>query len=163
MLDLQIRWLIRRDLVSVLDIETRSYRNPWSEEDFLTTLRAKNCIGMVIEKDKKIVGSMIYELYKSRLEIMNFTVDPEVRRRGVGRAMVQRLVDKLHQQRRKCIGLYLRETNLDAQHFFKAVGFRALSVVRGYYSDTGEDGYRMVRPLLRVPEIEPELEQVMNW
>jgi len=37
----------------------------------------------------------------------------------------------------------VRETNLTAQLFFKASGFRAISVLRSYYEDSPEDAYVM--------------------
>lgn len=43
-----IRWMIRRDMPEVLHIEESGYAYPWGEEDFLTILRQRNCIGMVI-------------------------------------------------------------------------------------------------------------------
>ncbi|MCA9048678.1 MAG: GNAT family N-acetyltransferase, partial [Planctomycetaceae bacterium] len=90
-----------------------------------------------------IVGFMIYELHQSMLRILNFAVSPDHRRQGVGRQMVQRLIDKLSQQRRREIVLEVRETNLSAQLFFANCEFRALSVLRNHYSDTMEDAYYM--------------------
>ena len=142
-LNVQIRWLIRRDMNTVLDIERASFSTPWSDEDFLCCLRQRNCIGMVAEYDHQILGFMIYELHKSRLNILNFAVDPAARRHGVGRQMVLRLVDKLSQQRRNEILLEVREKNLDAQLFFKEQGFRAITVLRCHYDDTAEDAYIM--------------------
>jgi ribosomal-protein-alanine N-acetyltransferase len=37
----------------------------------------------------------------------------------------------------------VRETNLPAQLFFKAAGFRAVTVLRAYYEDSPEDAYLM--------------------
>jgi ribosomal-protein-alanine N-acetyltransferase len=139
----QIRWLIRRDMPEVLDIEQSSFEFAWTEEDFLCCLRQRNCIGMVAECDHEIVGFMVYELHKSRLRILNFAVRPDRRRHGVGRQMIQRLIDKLSQQRRQEIVLHVRETNLAAQLFFRGQGFRAVAVVRGHYDDTTEDAYYM--------------------
>ena len=139
----QIRWLIRRDMSQVLDIERASFGHAWNEEDFLSCLRQRNCIGMVAEHDDRVVGCMIYELHKSRLHILNFAVDPRWRRQGVGRQMVQKLVGKLSPVRRTRILLEVRETNLAAQLFFRAQGFRAVSVLRSYYDDTPEDAYLM--------------------
>ncbi len=142
-LDVQIRWLIRRDMQEVLRIEAASFDFPWTDEDFLCCLRQRNCIGMVAEHDHKIVGFMIYELHKSRLQILNFAVAPEVRRNGIGSQMVLRLIDKLSQQRRNEIMLECRERNLDGQLFFKEQGFRATNVLRHHYDDTSEDAYIM--------------------
>jgi ribosomal-protein-alanine N-acetyltransferase len=142
-LKVQIRWLIRRDMPEVLDIEKESFEFPWSEENFLSCLRQRNCIGMVAERNHRIVGFMIYELHKTRLHILNFAVAGSARRHEVGTQMVDKLIDKLSQQRRKEIVLEVRETNLAAQLFFKQQGFRAMRVLRNHYEDTTEDAYLM--------------------
>ena len=142
-LKVQIRWLIRRDMPEVLEIERASFEQPWTEEDFLGHLRQRNCIGMVAEHNQRIVGFMIYELHKARLQLLNFAASVDFRRLGVGLQMVDKLVDKLSQQRRQEILLEVRESNLQAQLFFKAQDFRAVRVLRTHYDDTTEDAYVM--------------------
>jgi [ribosomal protein S18]-alanine N-acetyltransferase len=139
----QIRWMIRRDMAEVLKIEHESFDFNWTEEDFLGCLRQRNCIGMVAEHENRVVGFMIYELHKTRLHILNFAVAPAFRRLAVGAQMVEKLVNKLSQQRRQEIVLEVRETNLAAQHFFHSQGFRAVRVLRGHYADSAEDAYLM--------------------
>jgi ribosomal-protein-alanine N-acetyltransferase len=138
-----IRWMIRRDMPEVLQTEQESFEYAWTEEDFLKCLRQRNCIGMVAEHNEKVVGFMIYELHKVKLHVLNFAVHPDYRRQGVGRQMVAKLVGKLSSHRRTRITLAVRETNLAAQLFFKALEFRALRVLRGYYEDSGEDAFLM--------------------
>jgi len=138
-----IRWMIRRDMLEVLEIEAESFEFPWLEEDFIRQLRQRNCIGMVAEHEDRVVGFMIYELNKTRLHVLNFAVAPDYRRAGVGSQMIAKLVGKLSAQRRTRVVLEVRETNLTAQLFFRACGFRAVSVLRGYYEDTPEDAYLM--------------------
>jgi ribosomal-protein-alanine N-acetyltransferase len=138
-----VRWMIRRDMAEILQVESESFEFPWSEEEFIRCLRQRNCIGMVAELDDKVVGYMIYELHKNRLHILNFAVSSRYRRRGIGARMVAKLAGKLTPQRRSRILLEVRETNLAAQLFFKSRGFRAVSVLRDYYDDTTEDAYVM--------------------
>jgi [ribosomal protein S18]-alanine N-acetyltransferase len=142
-LKVHIRWMIRRDMADVLAIETDSFEFPWCENDFLRCLRQRNCIGMVAEYENRVVGFMIYELHKSRLHILNFAVSSRFRRSNVGAQMVKKLIGKLSSQRRNRILLEIRETNLAAQLFFRACGFRAVSVLREFYEDTPEDAYLM--------------------
>ena len=145
-LDVHIRWMIRRDMPEVLDIEGQSFEFPWSEEDFIRCLRQRNCIGMVAEFEEQVVGFMIYELHKTRLHVLNFAVNPKFRRRAVGRSLMNYLAGKLSHQRRNHILLEVRETNLAAQLFFRSVGFRAVSVLRDFYDDTygtNENAYLM--------------------
>ena len=138
-----IRWMIRRDMPAVLAIENQSFEFSWTEDDFIRCLRQRNCIGMVAEQDDKVVGFMIYELHKNRLHILNFAVGSQSRRQGVGNAMVSKLLSKLSHERRNRIMLEVRETNLEAQLFFKHLGFRAISVLRDFYDDSVEDAYLM--------------------
>lgn len=142
-LDVHIRWMIRRDMPEVRAIEASSFEFPWSEEDFIRCLRQRNCIGMVCEHEEQVVGFMIYELHKTRLHIISLAVRADCRRRGVGCQMADKLISKLSRQRRDKILLEVRETNLDAQLFFKQAGFRAVSVLRDFYEDSTEDAYLM--------------------
>ena len=153
-ISVHIRWMIRRDMPEVLKIEESSFEFPWSEEDFIRCLRQRNCIGMVAEYDERVVGFMIYELHKDQLHVLNFSVRPDIRRRGIGMQMVNKLIGKLSQQRRNRIVLEIRETNLAAQMFFKNLGFMAVSVLRDYYDDTVEDAYVM-QYRFKSPESKP--------
>lgn len=118
-----VRWLIRRDMPEVLDIERQSFEFPWTEQDFLNYLRQRNVIGMVAECNHRIIGFMVYELHKRILNIINFAVDPEFRREGVGSMMVEKLIDKLSQQRRQQLTLTIRLGNSEGQTFFRKCGF----------------------------------------
>lgn len=140
---LHVRWMIRRDMADVLQIESETFEFSWSEEEFIRCLRQRNCIGMVAELNDRVVGYMIYELHKNRLHVLNFAVDPAHRRSGIGARMLSKLVGKLTAQRRCRIMLEVRETNLDAQLFFRSQGFKAVSVLRDFYDDTTEDAYVM--------------------
>jgi len=138
-----IRWMIRRDMPEVLSAESENAPFSWTEEDFLRCLRQRNCIGMVAEHGERIVGYMIYELHKHKLHILNFGVHPRWRRQGIGSLMIAKLFSKLSTHRRTCITLEVRESNLDAQLFFRKQGFLGIKVLRGFFEDTGEDAYLM--------------------
>lgn len=141
---MHIRWMIRRDMPSVLAIEQASFDFAWTEEDFIRCLRQRNVIGMVVEDEAdKIVGFMVYELHKAKLKILNMAVGREHRRQGVGSAIIAKLVSKLAHNRRTRLAVELRETNLDAQLFYRANGFKAWRVLRDFYEDAGEDAYLM--------------------
>src|SRR5205807_2738743 len=84
-----------------------------------------------------------YELHKAKLHILNFAVHPTCRRYRIGSQMVAKLISKLSSHRRTRITLEVRETNLTAQLFFRAQGFKAVRVLRTYYEDSGEDAFLM--------------------
>jgi ribosomal-protein-alanine N-acetyltransferase len=153
-LHVHIRWLIRRDLPEVLAIERASFEFPWSEREFTQCLSRPNCVGMVAQYEEQIVGYMIYELGKSKIHLLNLAVAPSLRRRGIGSQMVAKLISKLNPERRNKISLEVRETNLPAQLFFRANGFRAVSILHNFYEDSPEDAYLM--QFVLGPERTPE-------
>lgn len=138
-----IRWMIRADMSEIMEIERHSFEESWTEDDFIRCLRQRNCIGMVAEVGEKIAGFMIYEFYKSRLLILNFAVHEDYRRHGIGRQMNDKLKSNLSCQRRTRIELKVSERNLDAQLFFRSVGYRAVSVLRNHFDNPVEDAYEM--------------------
>lgn len=156
-----IRWMIRRDIEEVVQIESQAHSMwPWAEEDFLKHLRQRSMIGMVAEIGEKVVGFMVYELHKAKLEILNLAVDLNYKGKGIGQCMVDKLKAKLSQHRRTYVSIHVRETNLPAQLFFKHVGFQATKTKREYFTDSGEDAYVMRYVLVNTPEPAPEVEDM---
>ena len=123
-----IRWMIRRDLPRVIDIDGLCFEFPWSEEEYVRCLRQRNCIGMVAECGDEIVGFMIYELHENRINLIVLGVDPNYGRRGIGSAMIEKIVSKLSVGRRNRITLCVQDNNLDAQFFFRVLGFKAVRI-----------------------------------
>ena len=136
-----IRWLIRRDYDEVQAIENASFDQPWTSEDFIWASRQRNCIGIVAEYDEVVVGYAIYELHKTHLYALNFAVHPDWRRRGIGEAMITKLIGKLWGERRHTLRLDVCETNLDAQVFFRDMGLKATGILRQRYGD--KDAFTM--------------------
>lgn len=156
-MNVYLRWMIRRDMPEVLDIERASaFEYPWPEEQFIRCLRQRNCIGMVVDicrtcgrptdrncgrchgHELQVVGFMIYELHKRRLDVLNFAVHPELRRQGIGRAMLHTLRSKLSANRRWELRWHVAEPNLAGQLFLRHHGFRACGIVREHYDRAGD-------------------------
>ena len=65
-------------------------------------------------------------------------VEPDFRRRGVGRALVEALLDELRGEGVTRVFLEVRGSNLPAHKLYAACGFAASGRRTRYYSD-GED------------------------
>lgn len=140
----KIRWMVQRDLAEVLRIEWASFADPDHEEALVRRLRQPNCIGMVAEDRRgQIVGFMLYESFISRIHLLKIAVSPLERRQGVGRQMLKALAAKLIPQQRHRVLLKIRETNIDAQLFFRRHGYRCISTLKNYYKNSADDAYVM--------------------
>lgn len=138
---IHIRWMIHRDMLEVLAIEAESFAFAWCKEDFVNVLRCRNCIGMIAELGDKIVAFMVYELEKTGLMLLNCAVAEGYRRNGMGAALIDKLVRKLSAQRRRRIVIWIRESNLDGQMFFRSCGFKCIKVMRDAYDECDESAY----------------------
>lgn len=138
-----LRWMIRRDLKSVLDIEHNSFEFPWTKWEFIQCLRKRTCIGMVAEVNEEVVGYMLYECGEKELELISFAVHPKHRLSGIGRTLIGRLISKLVAGRRANIVASVRDSNLPAQLFFRSMGFFCTKVEKDYYDESDDNAYIM--------------------
>lgn len=150
-MDCNIRWMIRRDMSEVLEIENKSFREPLDEDDFLKYLRHRHCVGMVAESipsDEEILigdyqynvlGFMIYQLYKERLDIIDFAVHPDYCRAGVGTELFNKLTSKLSSDRRTSLVFPVSEYCDDGLLFLK----KMRCICEDFHRDDGEYTYIM--------------------
>lgn len=139
MVPIDIRWMLRRDMYDIVDIERASFTSPWSVEEFVECLRKKNNIGIVAEHNKRVVSFLIYGLYDKYIEITNVATHPIYRNQGIATALITKIIDKLHPQRRTSIKINIAESNLSTQLFFQHLDFIAIDILSN--TDNKEDMY----------------------
>lgn len=141
---LTIRYVVARDLETICDIENDSYEFPWTKGEFALSRVDRKQVFMVAESDNKVVGYMIYKLLMHSIKILNITVVSGLRKHGIGEAMVDRLKNKMRTGNRSSIMADVRDSNLPAHLFFKAIGFRATKVFKDKYENVDDDCYRFI-------------------
>lgn len=140
-----MRWMIKRDMEEVEQIEQLSFAVPWTSDDFISAMRRRNVVGQVMEVDQEIViGFVIYEIHKYTFRIVNIAVHPDDRRVGAGRRMVKKLIEKLDYSHRNLISAEVMETNLSAQLFFKSMGFWCEAITTEHYENSSDDCYHFI-------------------
>jgi ribosomal protein S18 acetylase RimI-like enzyme len=140
-----IRWpLIRRDLPAVVGIECDATPNPWTESDFVAFLADRAHVGCVTEHNRQIVGHMLYELCEQHLVLHRIAVHPDHIRHGIGRSMVQHLVNRSAWQRWTHIDCIIPEDS-QTVFFLRSCRFRCIRLLRDEFE--GRDGYLMRRSI----------------
>jgi ribosomal protein S18 acetylase RimI-like enzyme len=121
---LHIRFLIRADVEDVLAIDREEYEEEaYTEDNFLSFIRATNYIGFVAEIDGEVVGYCIYEISSpNKLHIHCLVVAKDYRRQGIGRQLILMLKKK---QRGRKLVYDLSQWSTVGHHFLKAMGFKA--------------------------------------
>ncbi len=136
------------DFEKVYEIECEVNRYPWGMldfyEDFINNPRS---IWFVAESDGQVVGFAGMWRGVEELHIVNIAVANRERGKGLGKALVQRMMQQAEEESSKTVLLEVRKSNDPAINLYRQFGFRELYLRKGYYQEDGEDGIVMVRDL----------------
>ncbi len=131
-----------QDVAELTEIENLSFDSPWSAREFEYCIADKRCEGALVEEDGEVLGYLFYEINNASFSLLNCAVSPFARRRGAGTLLLRELISRLGETRKE-ISCVVRESNVQAQVFLRSLGFRAQWVMKGFYSDSKEDAYKM--------------------
>ncbi|HHI00122.1 MAG TPA: ribosomal-protein-alanine N-acetyltransferase [Thermococcus litoralis] len=132
------------DLSEIMRIERQSFREQYPRGLFLMFLEANPETFLVAEYNGRIVGYVMGYLRPDREgHIMSIAVDPLYRGNGIGKALMEVVIDRLIKRGARYIGLEVRVSNERAIKLYEKLGFKKMKIIKGYYSD-GEDAYYMV-------------------
>lgn len=86
----------------------------------------------------RLVGFALTEprRWNRTLWVWEFSVTEKYRRKGIGRQLMDGLVEKAHQSDFRSIGLETQSTNLPAITFYRSVGFEIDGLDLSYYTNT---------------------------
>ncbi len=136
-----IRWMIRRDLPDVLQIERDCFEFNWTQDDFTECMSFPACNGYVAEQAGSVVAFMVIERLPGNIEILNFAVSPLHQHADFGTIMLRYVIDKAAETKRGTVSLKSRESNHGAHGFFRHHGFKAVGLLRKHYEDSDEDAF----------------------
>src|SRR3989441_5584572 len=106
----QIRPAEPADVAPVVAIERAVFSDPWSANDFTECL-AVGVPFLVALDGPDVAGYAVAHAAADEGEILNLGVAPRHRRRGVGRALVERTLDGLRSRGVSVVYLEVRESN----------------------------------------------------
>ena len=154
-IQLTIRPFEPSDLDSVRDIERRSFPHPWSRIQFRLSYRRTPRGFLVAVGNGKVVGYVIAKMVrriqpqglqvKRCAHLLNLAVDPRLRRKGVGKALIEAITDHVREEGAKDIWLEVRTSNLTARDFYSRMGFKEKGRKPRYY--LSEDAVLMMKEL----------------
>ena len=119
------------DLEGVLAIEEESFPIPWSKASFLyELLENERAFYYVAKANQKVLGYIGMWMILDEGHITNLAVAAAYRRRGIGRALLQHLVEASKKLRIRYLTLEVRRSNFAAQLLYEELGFVGPGSVR---------------------------------
>jgi ribosomal-protein-alanine N-acetyltransferase len=120
------------DLAMVSALEAESHPAPWTAGNFRDALAAGYST-IVGEADGAIVSYGVLMMGPGEAQVLNLTVAPAARRRGLARALLRRFLDDALRLGAEQCFLEVRVSNAAAIALYRAEGFVAVARRAGYY------------------------------
>ncbi len=134
-------------LTDILNIERASFPSPWGRESFEHEVRNPISRFWGIFSGTILVAYICFWVAAGEIHLMNIAVHPEMRKGGLGRLLMEKLIQAGAEEDVRKIWLEVRPSNHAARALYSGMGFTEVGLRRRYYADTGEDAIVMALTL----------------
>ncbi len=140
---LNIRRMKPGDLEKVVEIERKTFSEPWTYDSFEHSLESGNDIYLVAEEDGEIAGYCGLWGVIDEGQITNVAVAENHRRKGVGKQLLLRLLEEARAKKYRVFTLEVRVSNKPAIALYEQLGFVKEGIRKDFYRKPREDAVIM--------------------
>lgn len=143
-----ISTLSTTDLSAAWQIEKRAHAFPWSEKTFASN-QGERYLNLKLTVGDELAAFAITQVVLDEATLFNIAVDPAYQRRGLGRELLERVIDDVEKRGVATLWLEVRASNAPAIALYESLGFNEATIRRNYYPtvDGHEDAIVMALPL----------------
>ena len=131
-------WIcIGEDPTNLAELDKSCFKKAWREESFSKLMNYPwfRAWTWHTAANSEALGFLIVEDQTDLFSILRIGVVPEHQRQGIGREMMDFLIQLARNEQVPKILLEVHEFNLAAQHLYFASGFCQIHLKKGYYRD----------------------------
>lgn len=130
-------------LKRVMEIEQACQGSPWSEASFRNELTSPQSIFLVALLEGGPVGFGGAWILADEAHITTLAVHPDQRRQGIGRRLMDAILEQSVKRGAVCATLEVRAGNPEAIGLYEGMGFVNAGLRKRYYPDNREDAVVM--------------------
>jgi [ribosomal protein S18]-alanine N-acetyltransferase len=157
--EITIARMSEHDLLEVVEIEEQSGLSRWGWAAYYAELQGTNKDLMLIAvtlrspiiEHQRIAGYIVARQTAGELHINNVAVREQYRRRGIGSALLESILEQSKRLGIHTAFLEVRSGNKAAQALYEKCGFKAIARRSNYYSEPREDAVVMSLILKQLP------------
>ena len=132
------------DLEEVLEIEKKSFADPWSRRLFKETLSFPHSFNFVLRgATGTLLGYVNFYLIAEEAHMLNLAMHPDYRKKGLASKLLDHVIQLLKGRNAAHFFLEVRESNQDAIDLYTKFGFEMIGRRKRYYTKTNEDALVM--------------------
>ena len=136
-------------------LESKCFTVPTSENLLRTELLKPEAIYFAAVSEGKLVGYAGMQSVLDEGYMMDICVDPERRREGIARALMEKLLEGAEKAELSFVTLEVRTSNEPAKALYAALGFEQVGVRRDYYTAPVENALLLTKYLRKEKSDDP--------
>ena len=137
----------QNDLDTVTEIESQDGDVHWTRQSFEKELKGEFMRFFLAVEPPDILGYGGYWNAESEAQITNLVVRKEFRCKGIGRRLVEFILDCARGEMCKTCTLEVRKSNSHAQSLYTSLGFEVTAIRSKIYKDPEDDAVLMEKEL----------------
>ncbi|MBL0058350.1 MAG: ribosomal protein S18-alanine N-acetyltransferase [Elusimicrobia bacterium] len=136
----QVTWRLaeRRDVPSLLEIERSSFSTPWTWGELEEELDKPSARVWVAAEEDQVVGFGIQWFIAGESQLANIAFRSDRRGQGLGRKMMERLLEEAQREGMEKMTLEVRVDNRPALELYQRLGFIETSRRARFYEDQAD-------------------------
>ncbi len=119
------------------------------ERTNLASNQGERYLNLQLTVDGEMAAFAITQIILDEATLFNIAVDPAFQRRGLGRALLEQVIDEVEKRGVVTLWLEVRASNVAALALYESLGFNEATIRRDYYptADGREDAIIMALPV----------------
>ena len=140
------RYAENKDVSDILSLDKENFSNNFEEEFYLEYIKNQRVI--VAEKEKNVIGYILFNQILDEAEIYKIVVLKDFRKKQIAFKIFEFLLNELKKNNVKKIFLEVRKSNIPAINLYIKCGFIEIREIVDYYSNPKENGIMMLKEVI---------------
>lgn len=155
---IRVEELLADDFEKIIEIESRAYSVPWKRE-VVEKIFQQDLKRIKLIYQEQLAGYAFLSSVLDEGHLLHITIDPNYQGLGLGRRLLQYILELGQQKGLSSIFLEVREGNTPARGLYQSIGFNEIGLRKGYYpckDGSREDAIVMAYTIFE-PNVRPAL------
>lgn len=129
---IHIQPLTPADINEIIVIEQNAHSFPWTI-GILKNNFGEKYDNLALYDDKNIIGFLICQCVLDEASLFNIAIAPYMQGKGLGKYLLQQLIERLKERKMSILWLEVRESNTIAIQLYQQMGFNYVDKRKNYY------------------------------
>lgn len=135
MIEIKIREVTNKDLDAVYSIDVEAFKDPYPLAFIEFLYHADRRTFLIAEKNGAVIGYVIASPEKDLGHIIAIAIRQSEQRKHIGRTIMEAVLQLLKSAGVSSVRLEVRQSNVEAQRFYEALGFQRSHNIEKYYGN----------------------------